>query len=78
MSTLAATTATTATAGDAANRARPRALANLLFAVACMVFAMVVIGACVSTYMWWYLPTLKLPSASAKPAEPIVSRTELP
>ena len=34
-----------------------------------------VIGACVSTYMWWYLPTLKLPSTSTKP---IVSPTELP
>lgn len=26
-----------------------------------------VIGACVSTYMWWYLPTLKLPPKSADP-----------
>ena len=34
-----------------------------------------VIGACVSTYMWWYLPTLKLPPT---PTKPIVSRTELP
>lgn len=46
-----------------------------------------VIGACVSTYMWWYLPTLKLPresvapaitAAPAAPADHIVSRTELP
>jgi len=52
-----------------------------------------VIGACVSTYMWWYLPTLKLPRESVVPAAPatpaapaaaaaaadhIVSRTELP
>ena len=40
-----------------------------------------VIGACVSTYMWWYLPTLKLPRAAVEPtapAERIVSRTELP
>lgn len=46
-----------------------------------------VIGACVSTYMWWYLPTLKLPRESVAPAVPlapaapadhIVSRTELP
>ena len=43
-----------------------------------------VIGACVSTYMWWYLPTLKLPresvvpAAPATPADHIVSRTELP
>lgn len=34
-----------------------------------------VIGACVSTYMWWYLPTLKLPST---PTKPIVSPNELP
>ncbi len=26
-----------------------------------ILMSMVVIGACVSTYMWWYLPTLKLP-----------------
>jgi len=35
----------------------------------------------VSTYMWWYLPTLKLPRAAVEPtapAERIVSRTELP
>lgn len=43
-----------------------------------------VIGACVSTYMWWYLPTLKLPrafvapAAPAAPADRIASRTELP
>jgi len=34
-----------------------------------------VIGACVSTYMWRYLPTLKLPP---KPAEPTAARTDLP
>ena len=33
-----------------------------------------VIGACVSTYMWWYLPTLKLPP---KAADQAISRTDL-
>jgi len=38
-----------------------------------------VIGACVSTYMWWYLPTLKLPPQHAPEQKPdVAARSDLP
>ncbi len=50
------------------------ALSSRHFDSIAILIMMGVIGACVSTYMWWYLPTLKLPP---KPADQAISRTDL-